>query len=322
MGKNHIYKISVIIPAYNVENYIYDTINSCLAQTFDDIEIIVVNDGSTDNTLEIINSLSAKDNRIKVISQENEGVTSARENGLKVASADYIFFLDGDDQVTEDTFAILYDKAIKEDADFIAGDFNIVYPNGKKFLREFPYYNTHNSQEALKYAFRYNDFYYTGRLIKRHLVNSIFNKIPRDITYGEDTYAVVNILSNITRAAKVSAPILNYIQRDSSVTNKLLEKDLIKRNKATSLTLKKKKKNGIISFAENDVRIFALRELVQSIKLGCPNINIIEEIRLKRCQAFFKSNIGIPLADRIILLLSIINIDLISSIIQRIKRFR
>ena len=85
MGKNHIYKISVIIPAYNVENYIYDTINSCLAQTFDDIEIIVVNDGSTDNTLEIINSLSAKDNRIKVISQENEGVTSARENGLKVA---------------------------------------------------------------------------------------------------------------------------------------------------------------------------------------------------------------------------------------------
>lgn len=115
---------------------------------------------------------------------------------------------------------------------------------------------------------------------------------------------------------------MNYIQRDSSVTNKLLEKDLIKRNKATSLTLSLAKKNGIISFAENDVRIFALRELVQSIKLGCPNINIIEEIRLKRCQAFFKSNIGIPLADRIILLLSIINIDLISSIIQRIKRFR
>ena len=110
-------KISVIVPIYNVEKYLPQCMESIIGQTFRDIEIIGVNDGSTDNSLKILQDYAEKDERIKIINQENMGLSAARNSGLKIARAEYIFFIDSDDWIGADTLKTLYDTALETDAD-------------------------------------------------------------------------------------------------------------------------------------------------------------------------------------------------------------
>ena len=92
-------EISVIIPVYNVESYLRQCLDSVVNQTFEDIEIICVDDGSTDGSLDILNKYASSDNRFKIISQPNQGLGTARNNGLKLACGNYIYFLDSDDYI-------------------------------------------------------------------------------------------------------------------------------------------------------------------------------------------------------------------------------
>ena len=110
-------KISVIIPVYNVEKYLRKCLDSVVNQTLKEIEIICLDDGSTDNSLEILKEYQAKDSRIIIIQQENKGAGAARNNGLNIASGDYIYFLDGDDYIDIDTLKLMYDKIITDNAD-------------------------------------------------------------------------------------------------------------------------------------------------------------------------------------------------------------
>lgn len=111
--------ISVIVPAYNVEKYLAECLESILNQTFEDLEIICVNDGSTDSTLEIFNGYAEKDSRIKVISQENRGLSGARNTGLKNAAGKYVYFIDSDDYLEFDALQKLYDMSEKNDLDMV-----------------------------------------------------------------------------------------------------------------------------------------------------------------------------------------------------------
>lgn len=97
-------KISIIVPIYNSEEYLKECLNSLVNQTFKDIEIICVNDGSTDNSLEIVKHFAEKDSRIKVINQENKGQSAARNAGLKIASGEWITFIDSDDYIDLNTY--------------------------------------------------------------------------------------------------------------------------------------------------------------------------------------------------------------------------
>ena len=90
-------KVSVIIPVYNVEKYLGECLESIIDQSLEDIEIVCVNDGSTDNSLSILESYAELDNRIKIISQENHGLAAARNTGLKNINGDYVYFIDSDD---------------------------------------------------------------------------------------------------------------------------------------------------------------------------------------------------------------------------------
>ena len=104
-------KVSIIIPVYNAEKYLERALSSLINQTLSDIEIICVNDGSTDSSLEILERFSNRDGRIVVITQPNSGQSSARNLGLKLAKGEYIGFLDADDWVEPDCFEKLYSKA-------------------------------------------------------------------------------------------------------------------------------------------------------------------------------------------------------------------
>ena len=122
-------KISVILPAYNSQDYIEKSIESVFAQTFTDFELIIVDDGSTDGTSNIINSLS--DDRIKIISQSNQGPGAARNNALRVVSGEYVMFLDSDDWFCPDALETAYAEITKFDADLTF--FQMINYDGEKY---------------------------------------------------------------------------------------------------------------------------------------------------------------------------------------------
>ena len=120
-------KVSVIIPVYNVEKYLRQCLDSVVNQTLKDIEIICVNDGSTDNSLEILEEYASKDSRIKIITQENKGLAPARNTGIENTKGEYIFFLDSDDYLTKiEIIENLYQKALQTNADVIFSKSKVV----------------------------------------------------------------------------------------------------------------------------------------------------------------------------------------------------
>lgn len=111
-------KISVIIPVYNTANYLDMCLDSVIAQTFVDLEILCINDGSTDNSASILEAYSKYDKRIKVITQENKGLSGARNTGLDIAKGEYIAFVDSDDRISPFMLQHLYSTLTKSGSDF------------------------------------------------------------------------------------------------------------------------------------------------------------------------------------------------------------
>ena len=134
-------KISILIPVYNAKDFLYDSIPSLLNQTFTDIELICVNDGSKDNSLEILNEFASKDSRVKVIDKENGGCGSARNRALDEASGEYIYFFDPDDMIENNALELAYDSAVKNDSDVVIFKANIFDKNGISNRETFFNYN-------------------------------------------------------------------------------------------------------------------------------------------------------------------------------------
>lgn len=125
-------KISVIVPIYNAENELEKSIDSIIDQTIRDLEIILIDDGSIDNSLAICKKYEKKDKRIKVIRQENAGVSVARNRGIEIAKGDYIGFVDADDWIEAVMYERLLSEAEKSDADIVMCDATTVYSDGRK----------------------------------------------------------------------------------------------------------------------------------------------------------------------------------------------
>ena len=116
-------KVSILVPCYNVEKYLNQCLDSIVNQTLKDIEIICINDGSTDSTLDIIKSYAKKDKRIIIIDKKNEGYGKSMNRGLNVASGEYVGIVESDDWVEKDAFEVLYNTAKKNRADMVKADF-------------------------------------------------------------------------------------------------------------------------------------------------------------------------------------------------------
>lgn len=112
-------KISVIVPVYNVEEYLRESLDSIVNQTFQELEIICVNDGSTDSSLEILKEYAGKDSRIKIINQENQGQGAARNNAIEIATGEYLGFVDPDDWIEPDMYEKAYNAIKNTDLDFV-----------------------------------------------------------------------------------------------------------------------------------------------------------------------------------------------------------
>ena len=162
-------KISIIVPVYNIGNLVERTIKSICNQTYQNLEIIIVDDGSTDNTPSIIDELAKKDERIKVIHKQNGGVTSARLCGIENATGDYIGFCDGDDLVEPEMYEVLLQNAKKNNADISHCGYQMVFPS-----RVDLYYGTERLVEQDTVT-GLNDLL-SGAFVEPGLWNKLYNK--------------------------------------------------------------------------------------------------------------------------------------------------
>ena len=151
-------KISVIVPVYNVEKYLSRCIDSILAQTFMDFELILIDDGSSDNCGKICDEYAEKDGRIKVIHKRNGGVSQSRNCGLELSTGDYIAFVDSDDYIKEDCFEVLYHNMVDYGYDCVSIGFSIVdsnYQEKKTILHNPVEYLLNNEEEIIDHITNY-----------------------------------------------------------------------------------------------------------------------------------------------------------------------
>ena len=224
-------KISIIIPAYNAEQYIKQCIESCLKQTYRDFEIIVVNDGSLDTTKQIVESYKRHNDGIVLINQTNQGLVKARVSGIIAAQGEFVFFIDADDTMPCDALERLY--SLSEGTDIVIGDFHLIDSNHNKFPRQHrnnPIYGTDSLSMMCNYLTKSVTASLCGRLIRRKLLLNCF--VPEDITIGEDFIYNLLILSNGDVLVKVAnLHVYNYIQYQVSMSNTKNERTLNQRLK-------------------------------------------------------------------------------------------
>ena len=219
--------ISIIIPIYNVEKYLPDCLNSILSQTFTDWEVICVNDGSPDKCGKILTEYARKDQRIKVITQKNLGVSSARNNGLKRAKGDYFCFLDADDALHPDFLKVMLDGIEKYNVPVIGCNFKIFTDSysPKQIPKVIPL--KRYKSPLTKYLFRQMKYYAMvwGKLYHK----SIFKNLCFDsgLCYGEDTHISIQILSKINDIAFVDLPLYGYRDSVNSITRSAFNSKMI-----------------------------------------------------------------------------------------------
>lgn len=204
-------KVSVIVPVYNVEKYLTKSLDSLVNQTLEDIEIIVVNDGSTDNSKKIIEVYKEKyQDKIKYLEKPNGGLSDARNFGIPHATGEYIAFLDSDDYVELDTYEKMYNKAKEENADMVECDFIWEYPNKTKIDTGIIYTN---KKEMLTYA----RVVAWNKLIKRDLLEKYKIEFPKGLRY-EDVEFFYKMIPYYNKVSFVKEPLIHYIQRESSIS--------------------------------------------------------------------------------------------------------
>lgn len=212
-------KISVIMPAYNVEEYIGRSIQSVLAQTYADFELIIINDGSGDNTASVIKEYQSRDTRIKYIEQSNQGVSVARNAGMMAATGRYISFLDADDLWVSDALEKMYSKMRSvQGCRFVYGRTEEIFPSGKRqiigpadivngYLESF----IHKTNEL---RLRVN---IDSVLIDRELLLSNNILFESGIKISEDTGFFIELLA-VTPAYGMNDIIAFYMRRENSAT--------------------------------------------------------------------------------------------------------
>lgn len=205
-------KVSVIVPVYNVENYVEKCINSLVNQTLQDIEIIIVNDGSKDNSVRIINQFIKKyPEKIIYLEKENGGLSDARNYAIPYARGQYIAFLDADDYVEFDTYEKMYEIAKNENSDMVECDFYWEYPN--KVRKDIG--QVYNGKKEMIEKVRVVAW---NKLIKRQILNETKIQFPKGYRYEdiEFTYKLVPYLDKVSFLKK---PCIHYIQRENSISN-------------------------------------------------------------------------------------------------------
>lgn len=216
-------KISVIVPIYKAQKHIHRCIDSILAQTYQDFEVLLIDDGSPDNSGAICDDYARKDSRIKVFHKKNEGVTQARKIGVENSIGEWVFFIDSDDIIAKNALEVLYKYAIDKNSDIVIGDYQCVDDN----LTPLSVFHNRiaskdNKNVDVLEAVLNGDCsgILWGRIIKKELLDNIYYP-PRYINIGEDVICGIQLLSKAKNVIICPYILYNYVQQNTSVMHTL-----------------------------------------------------------------------------------------------------
>ena len=204
--------VSVIVPFYNVEEYIEKCLETLVSQTLEDIEIIIVNDGSKDKSIEIVNKfLKTYPEKLVYLEKENGGLSDARNYAINYAKGEYIAFLDSDDYVEKDMYEKMYELAKKENSDMVECNFYWEYPNKIKEDIGVTYNGKNEMLEKIRVVA-------WNKLIKREILVNSKVYFPKGYCY-EDVEFTYKLIPYIETVSFLKKPCVHYIQRQGSISN-------------------------------------------------------------------------------------------------------
>lgn len=202
-------KVSIVVPVYNMEKYLEKCMDSLVNQTLEDIEIIVVNDGSNDNSIKILNKYKKKyPNKIIIIDQENQGISAARNNGIDIATGEYIGFVDSDDYVKYDMFEKLYNKIEKSKSDIVVCNYQKYFMKSEEYI-DIDMVKNINKNNIFEEPTILNKIYFApwNKLYKRSLFENI--RFPIQKKY-EDINAILKVFFKAKKIDKISECLYIY----------------------------------------------------------------------------------------------------------------
>jgi len=226
-GTQEIPLLSVIVPVYNTEKYLSRCLNSILSQTYDNLEIICVDDGSTDRSGEILDYYAANDQRVIVVHSSNRGVSEARNRALELAEGAYIGFVDSDDYIDPDMYKMLL-GGFEDDVDIVAcsyyfafDDKLVWYKNQEEILC-----SAIDTKKFMEYIYRRDKYkgvagYIVTRLFRRELIYKQNIKFDNLLSEGEDVYFMAKVLLKCKKIKYFDQPLYYYYQRDNSSVHNL-----------------------------------------------------------------------------------------------------
>jgi glycosyltransferase involved in cell wall biosynthesis len=303
-------KISVIIPVYNTEKYLSACFDSLLEQTYENFEVIAINDGSSDTSAEIVSDYARRDKRFKLVNQENKGASAARNLGLQLIAGNYVYFIDSDDYINKYTFEICMKEFEKNNVDMLIFDGKGVvetqYLEEKKEIRDYEmkmsgFYDKSefldpahimNPYEYFKSCF-YNDIFRANvyfYMVKKEVIDQC--KFNENITYYEDVLFLYEISQKIHRIKYISQQLYYRRLTGTSLMTvgnnaKIVEHLLICLHEIEKDSLKNKKNGNIIKMF-----VKFLNELVLNFWLKCEenlrSIIVLDRITKLRFDCFEK----------------------------------
>ncbi|MCI8659509.1 MAG: glycosyltransferase [Lachnospiraceae bacterium] len=220
--------ISIIVPIYNVENYVEKCILSIINQTYSNLQIILVDDGSSDKSGNICDFYAEQDQRIQVIHQKNSGLVRARKSGLEQAKGKYIGFVDGDDYINESMYENMLQSILRSHADFVHTGYFEEQLNGVKERIDYKeqIYDIRNNRIQFLSNYVINEsqakkmtFSIWSKLFKRELIVRCYQKIPDYQSYGEDMLALLACVMESDLIYMKREAYYHYVHRNDSITN-------------------------------------------------------------------------------------------------------
>ena len=233
--------VSIIIPVYNTEKYISKCIDSVINQTYKEIEIVIINDGSTDKSFEVISSYLEIDKRIKYIEQDNKGVNIARKVGIQESSGEYIFFLDSDDWIEKNTLEILMKIINDNNSQIIRFGYNIEpdLSKGNKTIEKKEYiYDDNNLKEFYKQLAeaKYNSLW--GQIIDKKLIDlKNFKSLNDSICFAEDLWFNMELYTKAKKITIISDKLYHYNRANENSTTMRIDLKTVIRNAESAILI-------------------------------------------------------------------------------------
>ena len=249
-------KVSVIIPVYNAENYISKCLESILNQSYKNIEIVVINDGSTDKSEELIKAYQDKDNRIVYLSQKNSGPSVARNNGIGHSTGEYLVFIDSDDIAERTYVELLLKKMVSSGADIVCCGYQDISEFGVLNHTDFDFENNVTRGSFAEMVCKGTGGVLWGKIFKRKIITQNKLKMDKNIFMSEDLIFVLQYVFYCQSFAAIKKYLYNYNRlNETSISSNISMKyipnhiKVCKRleNILINLSLEKQKINQIIS---------------------------------------------------------------------------